>query len=163
MMNRFTVINKQQRKLFDQMVLNLSTQLFEESRHDRDFGNTIRYDRFEKVNAYGLNLDFMKKLSDRSKFLYGGELVLNDVSSNGLDVDITDGTSVNGPARYPNSDWFQLPFLLLINISSPKKRCCKQEPAIIMYRLMRILIPLSISFRFRLLRPIMQHLQEVWA
>lgn len=106
MMNRFTVINKQQRRLFDQMVLNLSTQLFEESRHDRDFGNTIRYDRFEKVNAYGLNLDFMKKLSDRSKFLYGGELVLNDVSSNGLDVDITDGTSVNGPARYPNSDWF---------------------------------------------------------
>ncbi|MDY0078097.1 MAG: TonB-dependent receptor [Bacteroidales bacterium] len=105
MMNRFTVIHKQKRKLFDQMVLNLSYQLFEESRHDRDFGKTALSERFEKVNAYGINLDLMKKLSDRSKFLYGGEIVLNKVISTGLDTEITDGTSVKGPARYPDSDW----------------------------------------------------------
>jgi len=105
MMNRFSVIHKQEHKLFDQMVLNLSAQLFEESRHDRDFGKTMLYERFEKVNAYGVNLDFLKKLSDRSKFLYGAELVYNDVKSKGLDTDITDGTSVKGPSRYPNSGW----------------------------------------------------------
>ncbi len=105
MMNRFSVIQKQEHKLFDQMVLNLSAQLFEESRHDRDFGKTMLYERFEKVNAYGVNLDFLKKLSDRSKFLYGAEIVYNDVESTGLDTDITDGTPVAGPSRYPNSAW----------------------------------------------------------
>ena len=105
MMNRFSVIHKQEHKLFDQMVLNLSAQLFEESRHDRDFGKTMLYERFEKVNAYGVNLDFLKKLSDRSKFLYGAEIVYNDVESTGLDTDITDGTPVAGPSRYPNSAW----------------------------------------------------------
>lgn len=105
MMNRLTVTHQKERKLFDQLVLNLSTQSFEESRHDRDFGKTTLYERFEKVHAYALNVDLMKELSKRSKFLYGAELVYNDVVSKGVDTDIVTGISADGPARYPASDW----------------------------------------------------------
>jgi len=36
---------------------------------------------------------------------YGFEYIINDVTSTGLNKDITSGISVSGPARYPKSAW----------------------------------------------------------
>ncbi len=37
--------------------------------------------------------------------MYGIEYVFNDVNSTGTDEDISTGTVVEGPARYPMSTW----------------------------------------------------------
>lgn len=105
LVNRFTVTHTKQRILFDEIVLNMSAQQFEESRHDRDFMGSVLYERFEKVNAYALNVDLRKGLNDRSRLLYGAEIVFNDVASTGTDTYIFTGISEKGPARYPQSDW----------------------------------------------------------
>ena len=105
LVNRFSITHQKKRRLFDEFVLNLSAQQFEESRHDRDFMGAVLYERFEKVNAYALNFDLRKTLNERSRLLYGAELVFNDVESSGIDRDIIALTSQKGPARYPQSDW----------------------------------------------------------
>ncbi|MGE4542396.1 MAG: TonB-dependent receptor plug domain-containing protein [Bacteroidales bacterium] len=105
LVNRFSITHQKERRLFDEFVLNLSAQQFEESRHDRDFMGAVLYERFEKVNAYALNFDLRKTLNERSRLLYGAELVFNDVESSGIDRDIIALTSQKGPARYPQSDW----------------------------------------------------------
>jgi len=105
LVNRFSITHQKKRRLFDEFVLNLSAQQFEESRHDRDFMGSVLYERFEKVNAYALNFDLRKSLNERSRLLYGAELVFNDVESSGIDRDILARTSQKGPARYPQSDW----------------------------------------------------------
>ncbi|MDN5349556.1 MAG: iron complex outerrane recepter protein [Bacteroidales bacterium] len=105
LVNRFTITHTRQRILFDEIMLNLSAQQFEESRHDRDFMGSVLYERFEKVNAYALNLDLRKSFNEQSRLLYGAEIVFNDVASTGTDRDIFTDISEKGPARYPQSDW----------------------------------------------------------
>lgn len=105
MMNNLTVINSAQNMIYDQMVIRLAWQLFDESRIDRDFQKTMRYHRMEKVNAYSANLDFTKSLAQKHNFFYGIEIVWNDVKSSGTDEDISTGDEITGPSRYPSSTW----------------------------------------------------------
>ncbi len=92
--------------LFDQVNIGLAHQLFEESRHNRDFGKPVRYNRFEKVNAYSANLDFEKALGQRHHLFYGLEAIYNKVNSTGTDENTSTGSSVPGPSRYPDgADW----------------------------------------------------------
>ncbi|VXD11464.1 TonB-dependent receptor [Marinoscillum sp. 108] len=105
MMNNFTATNSQVNPLYDQMTLRAAQQHFEESRIDRDFNGDTRASRFEKVNAFSVNLDFAKAPGPKANIYYGLELITNDVDSRGTDEDITTGESVTGPARYPESTW----------------------------------------------------------
>jgi hemoglobin/transferrin/lactoferrin receptor protein len=106
MMNHFKISHKSDSRYFDQMTLNLAYQKFEESRIDRNFNNPIRRTRVEYVDAYSLNLDFLKELPYKSaKIFYGIEGVFNDVNSTGRDLDIETGQVVPGASRYPNSTW----------------------------------------------------------
>jgi hemoglobin/transferrin/lactoferrin receptor protein len=105
MMNSFTIINSAGNLIYDQMVIRLAQQLFQESRVDRDFQKSMRYHRVEKVNAYSANIDFTRSLGQKHNFFYGIELVWNDVNSTGTDEDISTGNVVSGPSRYPNSTW----------------------------------------------------------
>lgn len=105
MMNNLTITNSAQNVVYDQMVIRLAWQAFEESRIDRDFQKPMRYHRVEKVNAYSVNADFIKSLGQRHNFFYGIEVVWDDVKSTGTDEDITKGSEVTGPSRYPNSTW----------------------------------------------------------
>ncbi|MFZ1292179.1 MAG: TonB-dependent receptor plug domain-containing protein, partial [Melioribacteraceae bacterium] len=100
MMNNLNILNTAQNYFYDNVVLRLAHQFFEESRHDRDLNKTIRYDKIEKVNAYSLNLDFAKSLSKTQNIFYGIEEVFNNVNSTGKDTDIISANSVNGTARY---------------------------------------------------------------
>ncbi len=108
MMNNLNILNTAQNYFYDNVVLRLAHQFFEESRHDRDLNKTIRYDKIEKVNAYSLNLDFAKSLSKTQNIFYGIEEVFNNVNSTGKDTDIISANSVNGTARYPQSEWNSL-------------------------------------------------------
>ena len=105
MMNNLTVTHKGYNRVYDQVIIRLAHQYFEESRIDRDFNDTKRRTRLEKVNAFSFNADLIKSLGTRSKLQYGFEAVVDDVRSTGTNEDIASGASTEGPARYPNSTW----------------------------------------------------------
>jgi hemoglobin/transferrin/lactoferrin receptor protein len=105
MMNNLTISNYSDNKVYDQMIIRVAHQFFEESRIDRDINKDERHIRIEKVDAYSMNLDFTKKLNAKHKLYYGIEAVLNQVNSKGIDEDISTGTFNTGPSRYPQADW----------------------------------------------------------
>jgi hemoglobin/transferrin/lactoferrin receptor protein len=105
MMNNLSIAHNGNNPYYDQMTIRLAQQWFEESRIDRDINKAERHIRIENVGAYSANLDFNKSLGSRHQLFYGVEGVLNDVTSVGIDRDITTGISATGPARYPQSTW----------------------------------------------------------
>lgn len=105
MMNNLTLTHHKKTKLYDQMNLQVSHQLFEESRIDRNFNSNRRRIREEKVNAYAANLDFVKKISSSRKLYYGAEAVINEVNSIGTDEHIITKELEQVGSRYPNSTW----------------------------------------------------------
>ncbi len=105
-MNSLSVSTCQERGWYDNLNVILAHQLFEESRHDRDFGKTTKFHRKEKVNALSINLDFEKSWTAGHRLFYGIELVLNKVESTGADEDISTGETKPGPSRYPDgAEW----------------------------------------------------------
>lgn len=105
MMNNFTISHKGENKLYDQMTLRLAQQAFEESRISRDLNDNSRENREEEVDAYSVNLDFIKATSETNKLFYGLEFVQNDVFSKGIDTDISTGVNSIGASRYPDATW----------------------------------------------------------
>jgi hemoglobin/transferrin/lactoferrin receptor protein len=104
-MNVLNIENRASHGIYDQMNIRLARQYFEESRHDRDLNKPMKYNRNDKVDASSVNIDFAKAFRDNHKFFYGLEYIFNKVTSTGTDEDITTGEMVEGPSRYPQSDW----------------------------------------------------------
>ncbi|MGY6741564.1 MAG: TonB-dependent receptor [Cecembia sp.] len=106
MMNHLKVNHQGNSQMYDQMTLSLAQQRFEESRIDRNFNDVLRRTREEKVDAYSINLDFLKAWKERdAKLFYGTEAVINDVHSTGFDQNILDGSINRAASRYPNASW----------------------------------------------------------
>lgn len=106
MMNNLTISNYARGKMYDQLMIRLAHQYFQESRIDRKFNNVRRRTRTEEVHAYSLNADFFKNLGgSKHKLFYGLEGVFNDISSVGVQEDINTGVRSSTSARYPNSMW----------------------------------------------------------
>jgi len=105
MMNNLCISNHSKTKIYDVLSIRLAQQSFEESRIDRDINKNDRHIRAEEVAAYSLNVDLNKTIGNKHKLFYGAEGVLNDVTSTGIDEDISTGVSAPGPSRYPKSVW----------------------------------------------------------
>ncbi len=105
MMNAFEISNFSKSGIYDEMVIRLAYQNFEESRISRNLNNANREIRIEKVDAYSFNIDFNKKIGVKNKLFYGVEYVYDKVNSEGIDEDIITGIQIEGPARYPQADW----------------------------------------------------------
>jgi hemoglobin/transferrin/lactoferrin receptor protein len=108
MMNNLSITNNYSNLFFDNSVLRIAHQKFEESRHDRDFNKSTRSDRFEKVNAFSVNLDFNKNITETTNIVYGVEYIHNDVASIGKETNVISKISATGPSRYPQSKWQSL-------------------------------------------------------
>ena len=93
--------------MYDESVLSLSYQRFKESRNDRNFGDTILFERDEQVDAYTAGWDFSKKIGKKSNLTYGLEYVFNKVGSIGAQTDITTGVSQRDISRYPDGATWQ--------------------------------------------------------
>lgn len=105
LMNNLTISHSASNSAFDQMTIRLAQQSFEESRISRDLNVDTREIRTEEVEAYSVNVDFVKSFSRKNTFFYGVEYILNDVVSTGVDENITTGSQSAGPTRYPQSNW----------------------------------------------------------
>ncbi len=92
--------------LYDKIQVTAAYQNFQESRFDRDFQSNLRNVRAEAVDAYSLNVDFEKNVSDKMKLFYGLETIFNKVKSKGSEINISTNTSTSAVSRYPNgSNW----------------------------------------------------------
>lgn len=106
LMNSLNASIKQNTLLSDKINVTVAFQKFEESRHDRNFGKDMKYNRVENVDLLTVNCDVNKNISEKSNLYYGIELLLNKVNSTGTDEDITTGETILGPGRYPDgSTW----------------------------------------------------------
>lgn len=109
MMNHLSVRHKGSGKAFDELSINLAQQRFGESRHDRNLNSSTLRNRTEGVQAYSLNLDFLKRWGQTQQLSYGLEAVYNQVSSEGDDKNVNTGASVPAAARYPDgATWTSL-------------------------------------------------------
>ncbi len=105
MMNNLNITNESPNFAYDQMTLRLALQAFEESRIDRSFNDVERTTQTEKVDAYSLNVDFVKAINATNTLYYGVEYIYNDVKSSGIVTDISANTTQIGASRYPQSKW----------------------------------------------------------
>ncbi len=105
LMNHLSIKHKKSNTLYDFATLNVAHQLFEESRIDRNFNQTTRRIRLEKVNALSINLDFNKSIGNNKSLFYGLEWVNNQVNSTGFDENILLQSREDAQARYPMSSW----------------------------------------------------------
>lgn len=105
-MNNLKVSNYTPTFFYDNVSLNMAYQQFEESRHSRNFGSSLRENNVEMVDAYSINLDFEKGDEKPHRFFYGFEAILNEVASTGVEEDIYTGATAPIPTRYPDgSSW----------------------------------------------------------
>lgn len=105
LMNYIAFNKTNQTGFYNEMTIRLAHQFFEESRNDRNFNQFILRKRIENVQAYSLNIDFMKITGDKHRFMYGAESVVNDVFSEGEDINIKTHAEVDAASRYPQALW----------------------------------------------------------
>ncbi len=102
-MNSIQVTVKQRNILFDELIFTAAQQNYKESRHDRNFGNTLINEQFDRVDILSLNLDFDKTVNSENQLIYYGfEYLLNDVKSDAHIRDIQTGDITPAASRYPD-------------------------------------------------------------
>ena len=92
--------------MFDDSKLTVGYQRFKESRNDRDFGDIILFETDETVSAYSGGLDLTKKIGKYNLF-YGAEYVYNRVGSEGIQTNVSNGTTIPDASRYPDGATWQ--------------------------------------------------------
>ncbi len=121
-MNNLNILKKSDSRFYDQFSLTLSQQYFRESRNTRDFQSDILVSREENVDVYTLNADLEKQINSKNRIFYGGEIVLNNISSFGFEENIQTGNTSLTSTRYPDgSDWNSYSAYLSHQIELSKK------------------------------------------
>lgn len=105
MMNMISIDHIHSTKFYDKWSMKGAYQHFEESRISRDFGDDWQSRNIEKVDALSINADFLKEFRENDQLFYGIEWVYNDVTSTGFINNIINDSTINGPSRYPKSNW----------------------------------------------------------
>ena len=86
---------------FDELNVTASWQDIEESRYNRNFGNSRRTERIENVKVYGFLAQGVKYL-DQQTFRVGIDGQYNDVQSAARRVDLNTGDITTQSTRYPD-------------------------------------------------------------
>ncbi len=108
MMNHLRVQHSGNALLYDSMKIDAAVQRFEESRISRNLNNPKRETQSEKVDAWSINTDVSKSLSENLFLYYGWEYVLNKVNSVGESLHVVTGAAEPMAARYPKAHWHSM-------------------------------------------------------
>ncbi len=101
-MNSLTVNQSKRSFMSDHARMIIAYQDYKESRHNRNLDNSRRTNRFERVKAISVNVDFDKVVTDRLSLFYGVEIVSNKVGSSAYRNNIDNGEISEVSTRYPN-------------------------------------------------------------
>jgi hemoglobin/transferrin/lactoferrin receptor protein len=105
-MHALNVSNNSKTIFSDHMHAVIAFQHYEESRHNRSFRSVNKTNRFEEVDAFSVNVDADKQLSEKTSLFYGAEFITNAVGSSAYRLNIADGTRSQVSTRYPDgSRW----------------------------------------------------------
>lgn len=107
MMNRVGLQFNGKTAVSDNIRLTVAMQNYEESRHDRKFGNSKIRHQTETVDAISVNLDVDRKLCEKTNLFYGAEIVTNTVGSVANRVNIETGEETPTNTRYPDGAIWQ--------------------------------------------------------
>lgn len=105
MMNNLSINHKGNNTVYNEVTLRLAQQSFQESRMDRSLNKNDRTVNTENVEAYSVNLDFIKTINSKQTLFYGTEYIFDDIKSVGTVTDISTGIKQPGASRYPKSTW----------------------------------------------------------
>ena len=105
MMNHLNTTISNPTKVYNQLIIRLAHQFFEEGRISRGFNELDEKTQIEEVNALSFNLDFNKILHNRTTLFYGIEAIHNDVESIGFSKNLSTTLISPSESRYPQSDW----------------------------------------------------------
>jgi len=87
---------------FDEMTLNFSFQQIDDDRRTRAFESTREIREFNQSQSTGISLQFTSNPDTRLKLIYGGEIYLDEVSSERITHDLESEKSVNSLSRFAN-------------------------------------------------------------
>ncbi|PKP19854.1 MAG: TonB-dependent receptor [Bacteroidetes bacterium HGW-Bacteroidetes-21] len=107
MMNRLGLQFNGKTVISDHIRLTAAYQNYEESRHDRKFNNSKLRHQTESVGAISVNLDFDKKVCEKTDLFYGAEIVHNTIGSVATKETIATGEEVPTNTRYPDGSTWQ--------------------------------------------------------
>lgn len=101
---------------FDEFKNIISHQYFTESRHDRDFNAINRRNRYERVNVWGWETNFLKRINKKHILQYGADIKFNHINSSANTENIITGNQAPIASRYPDgSKWNQYGVYAKIN------------------------------------------------
>lgn len=100
-MHNITFSDFQESSWYDQMRITISYQRFDESRHDRRFGDDRLRNRKEQVDVITFNHDFDKSLKNGTIF-YGFDAFWNGVDSRAQRQNLVTGEITPTSTRYPS-------------------------------------------------------------
>jgi len=101
-MGRAEITYSKKNKFMEIGRLQMAYQQVKESRHDRNFGSSIRRNRFEKVDIFSVNLDFTKPLNEFHHLYYGLNAGFNTVGSTANELNLDSGIRQEAATRYPD-------------------------------------------------------------
>jgi hemoglobin/transferrin/lactoferrin receptor protein len=102
LMGKVDILYSKKNSIMDVAKLQIAYQKVNESRHDRNFGSSIRRNRYEDVDIFSVNLDFTKPLSEVHHLYYGINLGFNRVGSTSYELNLLSGSKTNSATRYPD-------------------------------------------------------------
>ena len=100
-MHNISFSDFQESKWYDRMRITISYQRYDESRHDRPFGDDRLRNRKEKVDVITFNNDFDKTLSNGTLY-YGIDIFWNGVESRAQRQNLVSGEITPTSTRYPS-------------------------------------------------------------
>jgi hemoglobin/transferrin/lactoferrin receptor protein len=109
LMNSLEMNFNKKTKIYDQSSYTLAYQHVREGRNDRNFRDDWLRQRNERVNIFSMNADYDKSLRWENFFFYGLEVVYNEVTSTGIEENISNGETEPVSTRYPDggNDYLQ--------------------------------------------------------
>ena len=106
MMHKVNYTTHTPHKIFDFLQINLASQQYEESRHDRRYQHVNLRNREEGLDIYNFNLDAVKSIG-KFKISYGTEWTYNKVESRAYALNIITNTESLIQTRYPSGSTMQ--------------------------------------------------------
>ncbi|MFT5749434.1 MAG: hemoglobin/transferrin/lactoferrin receptor protein [Ancylomarina sp.] len=97
------ITNKKSNSVFDSYKLIAAYQNYQESRHSRKFQNENISKRFEELDVFSTNIDFSKKLNERTELFYGAEYLYNSLNSKAYKKNIINSEHTPLASRYPDN------------------------------------------------------------
>ena len=102
LLNALSFQKKSTHLMFDNLNINVSHQLIEESRITRNYNSLLQNNRTEIVNVVGSNIQLLKSINPITKLIYGSETYYNNVNSSAFSINIFNSDSSNISSRYPS-------------------------------------------------------------